>query len=297
MKLTNENENYSATVIEITSLRGLDGLDNLMGIPVFGETALVSKDHEIGELGIVFTAETQLSEDFVKRNNLYRKSEFNDDPLKTGYLEINRRVKAIRLRGNISSALFLPLECLEYLGVKPEDLKVGDSFTHINGIEVCRKYVIKTPQSKFNKIKGKNKKFEIISARTFPEHYDTYNYWRNSKFFRDNDEVVVTQKLHGCVSGDTLVETENGVQRIDDVVNKKNAKTVKAFDISSKKEVFAPIGEYFFKPNDGEWYEIELENGKKINITGNNPVWLPDLGVYRRVDDLKGDENLLIDDI
>lgn len=197
MKLTNENPNYSATVIEISSLRSLEGLDNLQGIPVFGETALVSKDHEVGELGIVFTAETQLSEDFVKNNNLYRKSELNASPLKTGYLEINRRVKAIRLRGHISSALFLPIDCIEYLGVDPSELKIGDSFTHVNGVEICRKYIIQEANPKTNKTKGKKKKFEKISTRTFPEHYDTLNYWKNAKFLHDNDEIVVTSKLHG----------------------------------------------------------------------------------------------------
>lgn len=48
-------------------------------------------------------------------------------------------------------------------------------------------------------------------------------------------------------------------------------------------------------PEDGEWYEIELEDGRKITITGNNPVWIPELNAYRRVDELNGDEFLLID--
>ena len=50
-----------------------------------------------------------------------------------------------------------------------------------------------------------------------------------------------------------------------------------------------------FVLEDGEWYEIELEDGRKITITGNNPVWIPELNAYRRVDELNGDEFLLID--
>ena len=41
------------------------------------------------------------------------------------------------------------------------------------------------------------------------------------------------------------------------------------------------------------WFEIELENGTKIKLTGNHKVYLPELKCYRRVDELKGDENIL----
>ena len=45
-----------------------------------------------------------------------------------------------------------------------------------------------------------------------------------------------------------------------------------------------------------EW-EIETEDGEKLIITGNNPVWLPDLHCYRRVEDLEiGDVVLSLKD-
>lgn len=297
MKLSIEKneENYAAVIIKVENLIELNGLDNLRGIPVFGKHALVSKDFPIGSLAVVFTSESQLSERFCERNNLYRHNEYNEDKSKTGYLEDNRRVRAIRLRGNPSSALALEIDSLSYLG-DISKLKEGDQFTHINGEEVCRKYMKKVANPRGgNKTKGKNKKFERISTKTFPEHWSTPQLLRNLDAFDPSDHVYVTQKLHGCVKGDTLVETENGVQTIQEVVEAKNAKTVKSFDVNSQEVVFAPIGKYFYKPNDGEWFEIELENGQNITITGNNPVWLPDLGVYRRVDELKGDENILFD--
>ena len=34
--------------------------------------------------------------------------------------------------------------------------------------------------------------------------------------------------------------------------------------------------------------------GTKLTITGNNPVWCPELNCYRRVDELNGDEKLLV---
>ena len=48
------------------------------------------------------------------------------------------------------------------------------------------------------------------------------------------------------------------------------------------------------KENTHQWYEIELEDGRKIKLTGNHKVYLPDLNCYRRVDELQGNENLLV---
>jgi hypothetical protein len=173
----------------------LDGLDNLLGFPCFGNMALVSKDHKVGQLGILFTAETKLSDDFCRENNLYRDSELNKDKNKTGYIDKNR-VKSLKIRGNVSTALFMPLSSLFYLGINPEDFKEGDSFTHINGVEVCRKYVIEYMQSGLkNKQKGQKRKC-IVNENIFKQHIETEFFLRNLNNFKDNDWIIVTEKIH-----------------------------------------------------------------------------------------------------
>ena len=59
--------------------------------------------------------------------------------------------------------------------------------------------------------------------------------------------------------------------------------------------VYVSIDDYYLLKNDGEWYEVELEDGRKLLITGNNPVWMPELNCYRRTDELKIGDTLLID--
>ena len=200
LKLESKNNNYAATVIKVNTLTKLDKLDNLLGLPIFGFQAIVSKSVTEGTLGIVFTAESQLSEDFAKVNNLYRHKELNQNKEITGYLDDTRRVKAIKLKGNVSSALFMPLSSLSYLGINVNDLKEGDTFDSINGIEVCRKYKIKRQQSEGgpkNKQQGKNKKFDRVITGSFPEHLDTDNYFKNSHKIKPEAYVTGTQKLHG----------------------------------------------------------------------------------------------------
>lgn len=192
-----ENKNYAATIVRIPTVVSLEGLDNLVGIPVLGSQALVSKDHQPGEMGIVFTDETQLSEEYARVNNLHRHGNLNDDEGSSGYLEDNRRIRALRLRGHASNALFMPLESLSY--IKKLDLSQfneGDTFDRIGDHLICNKYVL--PRTKREQRLEKNKeKFVRVEKKFLPEHYDTDNYFRYAHIIPESREVTVTQKLHG----------------------------------------------------------------------------------------------------
>lgn len=187
-----KNNNYVATVIRVAALADLEGLDNLKAIQVFGMQALVSKDTEIGTVGVLFSTEVQLSEEFARENNLHRHSNLNVDPTESGYLEDNRRVKALKLRGHRSDSLFMPLSAFKYLKVKPEDFEVGDVFDSINGHEILKKYVIKEPRE--NTAQAKIRRVDL---KVFPLHIDSENYWRNADKIPQGAPIVVTQKLHG----------------------------------------------------------------------------------------------------
>lgn len=189
-----ENVNYSATVVRVKTLVPLENCDNVVSAPFFGMSAIVSKDVQVGDLGVVFTAETQLSHDFCRFNNLYRHGHLNEDPTKTGYIEDNRRIRAQKFRGNLSNALFMGLESLAW-AANVSDLKEGDVFDTLNGNEICRKYVVKTREPR---LAGKQeKKFSRVDAIHLPEHYDTENFFRNRENIDPEQEVIVTQKLHG----------------------------------------------------------------------------------------------------
>lgn len=188
------NPNYVATVIKVPPLEKLEGLDNLRAIRALGMTALVSKDVEPGTLGILLTTEVQLSDEVAHNNNLYRHQEMNADPeVVTGYLEDNRRVKAIRLRGHVSDSLFLDLEDFVHNMDIEDHFREGDTFDTIDGVEILRKYVVpgKGSQSPNNQAKA------APVVANFPEHIDSMNFWRFEHMIPENAPVVVTQKLHG----------------------------------------------------------------------------------------------------
>src|SRR4051812_25011503 len=103
-----ENSNYCATVVEIKNIIPLVNCDNVVATTIFGFQAIVGKSTKIGDVGIVFPAKSQLSDEFCYNNNLYRHADKNKIESEKGYIKNNRRVRAIKFRGNNSSCLFMP---------------------------------------------------------------------------------------------------------------------------------------------------------------------------------------------
>jgi len=201
-----ENANYAAVVVKITAINQLEGSDNIVGTPLIGFQAIVGKSTQVGDIGIVFPAETQLSDEFCRENSLYRHSDKNKDQSAKGYLEDNRRVKAMKFRGNRSDCLFMPLNSLEFTGAKVKELQVGDTFDELNGHKLCEKYEIKR-RSSGNANLVKKPRFVRVDAKFLPEHLDSDNFFRNVDRILPGTQVVVTQKLHGTSSriGHTIV--------------------------------------------------------------------------------------------
>ncbi|WPH57800.1 hypothetical protein [Mycobacterium phage WXIN] len=192
-----KNANYAAVVVRVNNLVDLPGLDNLVGAPVLGHQALTQRSIGVGDLRIAFTAETQLSPDFCYNNNLYRDATLNADEGETGYLEANRRIRALKLRGHRSDALLMPLESVAFAGINPGELQEGDTFDTLNGHAICQKYEIPVKQGSSPAKSKVEKAFKRVDSKLFPEHLDTDAYWRSKHLLRPGREVVVTQKLHG----------------------------------------------------------------------------------------------------
>ncbi|MGH3953526.1 MAG: RNA ligase family protein [Mycobacterium sp.] len=190
------NVNYAATIVRVPEPLTVLGLDKLVAIPMFGYQVLTQKDGiKAGDLRVLFVAESQLSEEYARLNNLHREATLNDDAGQTGYLEANRRVRAIRLRKNNSSALLMPLESLAYTSIDVAQLEVGDTFDTLNGHEVCRKYEI--PGKQAQGAPGQPKIRQRVDQKLFPMHLDTEHLFRNWHALREPKRVVITQKLHG----------------------------------------------------------------------------------------------------
>jgi hypothetical protein len=259
-----ENDNYAAVVTRISTIVPLENCDNVVGTPLFGFQAIVGKDTLVGELGIVFPAETQISEEYARQNNLHRHGDLNDDQGAKGYLEDNRRVKAMKFRGHRSDCLFMPLTSLAY--IKKLDLsefKEGDVFDAIGDHEICKKYQIKRTNREARLEKNKTK-FVRVDKKFMPEHYDSDNYFRNVDVIPDDRTVIVTQKLHGTSIrvGNTIVARKLKLRdRAARALGVRVADTEHDYVFGSRK-VIKDVN----NPNQEHFYSTDLwsEEGKKL---------------------------------
>jgi hypothetical protein len=192
-----ENKDYAAYIVKLPKSVKLEGLDNLVGYPLLGTQALAAKDTDYGDLALVFTAGTQISEEFAYKNNLHRHADKNEDQSQTGYLEDNRHLRSMKLKGHSSGALIMKLDSLSY--IKKLDIsqfKAGDVFDRIGGHEICAKFISKKVRAQ--QIFEKNKKiWTRVDEKFLPQHYDTDSFFKNSHVIPENIDVTVTQKLHG----------------------------------------------------------------------------------------------------
>lgn len=190
---------YKAYITTLTNVRPHPNADRLQLADVFGNTVCVSLDYAKGEVGVYFPTDGQLSVEFAEKNNLVRKKDDAGNNI-GGYMDPDKRnVCTIRLRGEKSDGLFLPLSCLAYTGVDMDTLNVGDVIDGtVNGHEICQKYIPRTNKSvRTSTGINKTRKHKTPIAPLFAEHTDTEQLAYNLSAFKPGDEIEITLKMHG----------------------------------------------------------------------------------------------------
>lgn len=188
---------YFAYITTLKDVRKHPNADRLQMATCFGNTVIVSLDYIEGQLGVYFPSDGQLSVEFAEANNLVRKKDENGNNI-GGYMDPDKRnVTAIRLRGEKSDGLFLPLHCLEPFG-DISKLKEGDRIDVFNGHEICRKYIPRT-DTRVGRVSDGNRvrKKTVPTAPLFTEHADTEQLAYNLGAFLPGDQIEVTLKMHG----------------------------------------------------------------------------------------------------
>ena len=183
-------------IVKIEKLRFHPNADRLQIAPFFGNDTCVGLDVAIGNIGIYFPSDLQLSEEFCEINHLCRKKK--DGTPDTGYLDENKRnIRAIKLRGERSDGIFCPLSSLAYTGINLDEINVGDTIDIVNGHEICKKYIPRGNRRSGHGGGNKTRKHKANIAPLFAEHADTEQLAYNLDAFKPNDEIEITLKMHG----------------------------------------------------------------------------------------------------
>ena len=186
---------YTGFITTLKNVHKHSNADRLQIGECFGNSVIVSLDYIEGQLGVYFPVDGQLSEEFCKVNDLVRRKDENGNTC-GGYLDPEKRnIKALKLRGEKSDGLFLPLTCLADF-CKISDLREGDAISVLNGKEICKKYIPKRNHAS-STYHGGSKRAKANFAPTFYEHIDTAQLAYNLGEFKTGDIVELTLKMHG----------------------------------------------------------------------------------------------------
>ena len=263
---------YYGYIVRVTEIRPHNNADRLQIATFFGNDTVVDLSTKIGDSGIYFPSDGQLSVEFAEANNLLRKKDENGNNI-GGYMDPDKRnVTAIKLRGEKSDGLFLPLSSLEAFG-DITTLREGDRIDVFNGHEICKKYIPRRQNRRGGVSSGnKTRKHKVPVAPLFSEHADTEQLAYNLGAFKAGDEIEITLKMHGTSQRTGYLPVLKGYKRtILDRLLRREGKPIYDWGYVSgtRRTVLEDFeGGYYgsneFREAHSKFFEGKLNKGEEI---------------------------------
>ena len=232
----------------------------------FGNQVIIDLTYKEGDIGIYFPTDGKLGVEFATKNDLVRRKDADGNDA-GGYLDPEKRnIKAIKLRGEKSDGLFLPLKSLEGF-TDISQLKVGDRITVLKGITICEKYIPRTNKRVSN---GANrvKKVKETEFPLFKEHVDTEQLDYNLSNFKKGDLCYITLKMHGTsqrTANLPKLNNKNWFTRLKDRILKTKYDVV----TGTRRVVLENFNSGYYG-NDGfrkmyhDWFKDKLQKGETV---------------------------------
>jgi RNA ligase (TIGR02306 family) len=174
-----ENLNSVCYVGRIGEIRPIEGADNI-------ELAIVNDWHAITKKG-QYTVGDQV---IVATTDAVIPLSISDEMGVTGYLRKGQRVRTVKLRGVYSECLILPMDLLVFTG----NVQDGEDMMEMLGIT---KY---EPPVKMVEMSVGGRKIKYHQNPNFHVYHKFPNQKNVPDMFNEEDEVVITRKLHGTNS-------------------------------------------------------------------------------------------------
>jgi RNA ligase (TIGR02306 family) len=173
-----ENLNSVCYVAKINEVKSIEGADNIELVVVSGWNAITKKDeYQTGDLVVIATTDAVIPQ------------ELSDSLGVTGYLRKGQRVRTVKLRGVYSECLIISKNTIPQLKKFPTLTEGEDLMELLNII----KY--EPPITQIQLSSGKKIKYK--SNPNFHVYYKFPNFKNTPNLFTEEDNVVITRKLHG----------------------------------------------------------------------------------------------------
>jgi len=263
---------YTAFITRLKNLHKHPNADRLQIGECFGNAVVVSMEYTDNQLGIYFPSDGKLSVEFAEANNLLRKKDENGNNI-GGYMDPEKRnVTAIKLRGEKSDGLFLPLESLKDFG-DIETLTEGTKIDVWNGHLICEKYIPKKQNRTGSVTTGnRTRKKRVPVAPLFTEHADTEQLAYNLGAFKVGDLIEITLKMHGTSQRTAFLPVFKGYKRtLWDKLRKKEGTPIYDWGyVSGTRRVVLDnfdggfYGSNEFREQHSKFFEGKLLKGEEV---------------------------------
>lgn len=171
-----ENQNSVCYVGRINEIRPIEGADNIELTIVNGWHSITKKgQYKVDELVIVTTTDAVIP------------VAISDTMGVTGYLRKGQRVRTVKLRGVYSECLILSMDILAW----NDDLSEG-----MDMMDILQIYKYEPPVKMVEMSVG-GRKIKYHQNPNFHVYYKFPNLKNVPELFTEEDEVVITRKLHG----------------------------------------------------------------------------------------------------
>jgi hypothetical protein len=205
------------------------------------------------------------------------------------------RVHGINLRGILSQGLIYPVDAGTDVGhpfitIGGED-NVGTLLPVVEGQDVTKALGI----VKWSPPIPVHMAGEVFNASGYTVKYDIENFRKYPDVLEEGEEVVMTEKLHGCVSPDTLVMLPNGEEiPIEEVINDDTVTHVMSYDVKNQQFKSKQITAKLRRANteNKRWVKLTLENGRVLKITEDHPIFSNERNKYVAAKDIRPNEDI-----
>jgi len=175
-----ENQNSVAYVGKIGSVSEIPGADNIELATVGGWNAITKKgEYKVDDLVVVATTDAVIPK------------ELSDELGVTNYLRKGQRVRTVKLRGVYSECLIMSLSQVFKSNRSVDGFVEGQDMMEVLGIT---KY---EPPAKVITLVSGGRKVKYHQNPNFHVYYKFPNQKNVPDMFNEEDQVVITRKLHG----------------------------------------------------------------------------------------------------
>lgn len=265
---------YYAIIGSLSNVRKHSNADRLQVATIYGSQVVVGMEAKDGDVVIYFPVDGKLSEQYCEVNNLIGKKDPETGEKAGGYFDHKRKVRAQKFRGEKSDGFVMPLDSVSFTGYKISNFKIGDQFTNLNSIEICKKYITQATRSQGSGHKNMIKRIKKHYLM-FKEHVDTQQLPHYIDKIQKGSLIYISEKVHGTSQRSGYVQVVSDPNALKKKINwitklnifkyKKDWQYVTGTRRVILDDFNDPIKQGFYKTNDFRklWHDKFLNNLRK----------------------------------